>query len=94
VAVFVVRRLTARQTFAAQARPPYMATAIAAVPTMATVVAEWGVGWPVSNLARAVAAVPLAAMVAFVVMRAVATLHYDECAPRRPIGHGQPPANT
>jgi hypothetical protein len=94
VAVFVVRRRTARHTFAVHARPPYMATAMAAAPTMATVVIEWGMGWPLSNLARALAAVPLAAMVAVVVMRAAATLHYDECAPRRPIGHGQPPANT
>jgi uncharacterized membrane protein len=72
----------------------YIATVIAALPTMATVIVERGIGWPVSNSARAAAAVPLAAVVAFVVMRAAATLHYDQCAPRRPIGHGQPPANT
>ena len=69
-------------------------TLLAALPTIATVVIEWGIGWPVSNVTRAAAAVPLAGVVAFVVVRAVATLHYDECAPRRPIGHGQPPANT
>jgi uncharacterized membrane protein len=75
-------------------RRHWVLTLIAALPTVATVVVERGIGWPVSNSARAAAAVPLAAVVAFVVMRAVATLHYDECAPRRPIGHGQPPANT
>lgn len=88
------RAFRARYPPAIRQRPLYLATLLAAVPTIATVVIERGMGWPVPNAARAAAAVPLAAVVAFVVMRAVATLHYDECAPRRPIGHGQPPANT
>jgi uncharacterized membrane protein len=77
-----------------RAATTYVVTAVAAVPTVITVAIEWGAGWPVSNVARAAAAVPLACAVAFVVVRAVATVHYDECTPRRPIGHGQPPANT
>ena len=85
-AVFVARAFTARQA--------PMVTAIAAVPTVITVAVEWGAGWPVSNVVRAAAILPLGLAVAFVVVRAVATLHYDECAPRRPIGHGQPPAST
>ena len=85
-ALFVGRAFTARQA--------PLVTAIAAVPTVVTVVMEWGAGWPVSNVVRAAAIVPLGLAVAFVVVRAVATLHYDECAPRRPIGHGQPPAST
>lgn len=88
------RAFRARHSAALGQRSLYVATLLAAIPTMATVVIERGMGWPVSNAARAAAAVPLAAVVAFVVMRAVATLHYDECAPRRPIGHGQPPADT
>ena len=79
------RRLGARRR-----RPPYIATLLAAVPTVATLIVEWGFGWPVSNTVRAVAALPLAATIAFVVVTSVATLHYDECAPRRPIGPGQP----
>ena len=66
-------------------------TVIAAIPTAVTFVLEWVVGWPMSNGTRAVAGAPLGAAVAFVVVRALATLHYDECVPRRPIGHGQPP---
>lgn len=75
-------------------RALYVATAIAALPTIATLVIERGAGWPVSNVGRAAAGLPLGFAIAFMVLRAVATLHYDECAPRRPIGHGQPPAST
>lgn len=75
-------------------RAIYVATAIAALPTIATLVIERGAGWPVSNVGRAAAGLPLGFAIAFMVLRAVATLHYDECAPRRPIGHGQPPAST
>jgi uncharacterized membrane protein len=52
-------------------------TALAAVPTLATGVLEWGLGWPVSNVVRAVAALPLGFAVSFVVVSAVATLHYE-----------------
>jgi len=52
-------------------------TALAAVPTLVTGVLEWGFGWPLSNVVRAVAALPLGFAVAFVVVSAVATLHYD-----------------
>ena len=75
-------------------RALYVATGIAALPTIATLVIERGAGWPVSNVGRAAAGLPLGFAIAFMVLRAVATLHYDECAPRRPIGHGQPPAST
>jgi uncharacterized membrane protein len=75
-------------------RPAVVFTAIAALPTVASLAIEWGAGWPVSNVVRAAAGLSLGFAVAFVVVRAVATLHYDECAPRRPIGHGQPPAST
>ena len=74
-------------------RTRYVATVIAGLPTIATFVLEHGTGWRVSNATRALAAVPLGIAVGFVVVSALATLHYDECAPRRPIGHGQPPAN-
>jgi uncharacterized membrane protein len=54
-----------------------IATIAAAIPTIVTVVAEWGLHWPVSNMARAAAALPLGFAVALVVVSAVATLHYD-----------------
>ncbi len=45
---------------------------VAAVPTAATLVVEWFGLAPVSNLARAVAALPLGAMLAFVIVRTAA----------------------
>ena len=55
----------------------WLVTISAAAPTLATFAAEWGMGWPVSNVVRTVAALPLGCVVAFVVVRAAATLHYD-----------------
>ena len=52
-------------------------TVAAAIPTFATVVLEWGFGWPLSNTVRAVAALSLGAAVAFVVVSAVATVNYE-----------------
>ena len=46
--------------------------ALAAVPTALTLIVEWLNLAPVSNLARALAALPLGAMVAFVVIRTAA----------------------
>jgi hypothetical protein len=56
---------------------PWIGTILAALPTIATFVLEWGLGWRISNTVRAVAAVPLGGAVAFVVVGALATLHYD-----------------
>ena len=67
-------------------------TGIAALPTLVTVGLEWGAGWPISNMTRAIAGAPLGAVVAYIVAGALATLHYEQCAPRRPIGLGQPPS--
>ena len=67
------------------ARTRLLISAAAALPTAMTVVMEHGLGWPLSNEIRALAAVPLAATVASIV---VGALHYGECAPRRPNGHG------
>lgn len=75
-------------------RTAWLVTAVAALPTAITFALEWGAGWGVSNLARGLAGAPLGAAVAFVVAGAVATLHYDECASRRPIGLGQPPSTS
>jgi uncharacterized membrane protein len=58
-------------------RSAWVVTAVAAAPTAITFVLEWGLGWPVSNVTRAIAAVPLGFTVALVVVRAVATLHYE-----------------
>jgi uncharacterized membrane protein len=57
---------------------------VAAIPTLVTVVLEMAGLWSPSNLTRAVAGVPLGGIVAFVVVSALATLHYGECAPPRP----------
>ena len=52
-------------------------TVAAAIPTLVTAVLEWGFGWPISNTVRAIAALPLGGAVAFVVVSAVATVHYE-----------------
>jgi len=58
---------------------------LAAIPTLVTVALEFAGLWFPSNGTRAVAGFPLGVMVALVVMSALATLHLDECVPRRPI---------
>ena len=52
-------------------------TAAAAIPTIATFVLEWGFGWPISNTVRAVAGLPFGIAVAFVVVSAMAKIHYE-----------------
>ncbi len=56
----------------------------AASPTLFTVVLEIARIWYPSNVTRALAGVTLGAMIALVVTSALATVHYDECVPRRP----------
>ena len=53
----------------------WIGTVVAAIPTLVTLTLEWGLGWQVSNGARATAAVPLGYAVAFVVVSALPTLH-------------------
>jgi uncharacterized membrane protein len=66
----------------------------AAAPTAVTLVAEWSGAWAGSNSVRAAAGLPLGGVVALVVAQAFATLHYDGCAPRRPIASSRPPTRT
>ena len=63
---------------------PWVLTAAAFAPTAATLALEWAGLWPTSNLVRAIAGAPAGGVVAFVVTRALATVHYDRCAPPRP----------
>ena len=63
-----------------------------AVPTALTIVAEWSGAWGGSNAIRAASGLPLGGAVALVVAQAAATLHYERCAPRRPIASNRPPA--
>jgi uncharacterized membrane protein len=72
----------------------WIGTSLAALPTIATFVLEWVGGWHISNTTRAMSAVPLGGAVAFVVVRALATLHYDQCVRMRPIGSSRPPTGT
>ena len=73
-----------REGRAARHAVPWALTAAAFSPTVLTVALEWAGVWPTSNLARAMAGAPAGAVVAFVVTRALATVHYDRCAPPRP----------
>ena len=63
---------------------PWVLTAAAFAPTAATVALEWAGLWPTSNLVRAIAGAPAGGVVAFVVTRALATVHYDRCVSPRP----------
>ena len=76
-AAAVGRRLFAWWRQPAARSVNWIATAVAASPTIATFALEWGFGWPISNALRATAALPLGFAVAFVVVSALATLHYD-----------------
>ena len=58
---------------------------LSTMPTVMSVVVEWAGVWQPSNIVRAGAGVPLGVGLSLVVIGALTTLHYDECAPRRPI---------
>jgi len=62
-----------------------------AVPVAASVALEWSGTWAPGNGIRALTGVVLGLAAASVVIGAAATLHYDECAPRRPIAPSPPP---
>jgi hypothetical protein len=70
----VVRRRSSRGQPLARALR-WRWTVAAAIPTLATIVLEWGFGWPISNAVRAFAGVPFGVAVAFVVVGTVATVH-------------------
>ncbi len=57
---------------------------VAAAPTLVTVALEAAGVWYPSNVARALAGLALGGILAFVVVSALATLHYGECVPPRP----------
>lgn len=65
-------------------------TVLALVPTGVTVGLEWMGIWYPSNVTRALAGAPAGFVVALVVARALATVHYDEWAPRRPTASNPP----
>ena len=67
--------------------------AVGAVPTVVTLLAEWVGLWEPSNLTRALAGGPFGAAAGLVVIAVLATVHYDECAPRPPISHDRPPSH-
>jgi uncharacterized membrane protein len=73
---------------------PRLILVCGALPTAATIVAEWSGAWGGSNAVRAASAVPLGVAVALVVAQAAATLHYERCAPRRPSASNRPPTPT
>ena len=76
-AVAVGRHWLLRQPLMRTRSTKWLATGVAALPTLATVALEWGFGWPMSNGMRATAALPLGFAVAFVVVSALATVHYE-----------------
>jgi uncharacterized membrane protein len=86
---FVVMRLGAVALPTTSARWRWPAVA-AAAPTLVTVALEAAGAWYPSNVTRAAAGFPLGGIVAFVVVSALATLHYGECAPPRPIAPKPP----
>ena len=87
--VTVGRRFVGSPTAPEHSSPltPRAILAIVGLPTVATVVLEWTGMWDPHNIGRAAAGLVLGAGVAAVVL----TLHYDECAPRRPNVPNRPP---
>ena len=79
-----MRVSSGRPILAMTSRAARQTAIVAAMPTLLTVALETAGVWYPSNLTRALAGLPLGAVVAFVVMSALATLNYDECVPRRP----------
>jgi len=69
---------------------PRMLLVAGGLPTMLTLILEWSGAWAGANNVRAAAGVTLGAAVAFVVTRAVPTLHYGGCVLRRPIASNRP----
>jgi hypothetical protein len=67
----VARPSSPARQWAARLRAPRVLLAVAALPTVFTVLVEWTTGTPTSNLVRAVAGAPLGALVAVVVARAI-----------------------
>ena len=76
-----------RTTYVGDAQPRSFSAAafVAATPTVVTVILELAGRWYPSNSVRALAGLPLGVVVGLVVTSALATLHYDECVPRRRI---------
>src|SRR5688572_19260743 len=67
VAGFVRRWLAGRPLLWTRSMK-WAGTVVAATPTLATFALEWGLGWPISNAVRAIAALPLGCAVALVVV--------------------------
>ena len=83
-AAFVLMRARPENLLPAASATRRWLAIVAAVPTLVTVALEAAGMWYPTNLTRAVAGFPLGGFVAFVVVSALATLHYSECAPPRP----------
>ena len=84
------RRAPAAQQASGASARLWLATFAALLPTIVTVSLEWMGVWFPSNVTRALAGAPAGAVVAFVVTRALATVHYGEWAPRRPTASSPP----
>ncbi len=75
----------ARSTVGPDGLSPRRVLVLGALPTIITVATEWVGFWQPSNVVRAFSGVPLGCAVSLVVIGALTTLHYAQCAPRRPI---------
>ena len=71
------RRWLARRPRLRTRSAKLVATGVAAGPTLATFALEWGLGWPISNAVRAIAALPFGFAVALVVVSALAKVDYE-----------------
>jgi uncharacterized membrane protein len=90
-AIGVIGRLWRRIPVLERSRTARAAAVVAALPTAVTWTLEAIGIWSPSNATRAIAGLPLGAVVGLVVAGAVATLHYDECVPPRPTAPRPPP---
>jgi uncharacterized membrane protein len=74
--------------FLGRIRRPRMLVIVATLPALTSLIVEWIGLYRPSNAIRAVTGVIAGGIVAAVVL---ATLHYERCAPRRPIAPNRPP---
>jgi uncharacterized membrane protein len=87
----IAARAAGRRASSWMEASPRLLLLAGALPTAATLVLEWSGAWSGSNVARAIAGVPLGAAAALVVAQALATLHYGRCERTRSIESSRPP---
>jgi len=89
IGAVLIARASSRMGMSARAARWFVG--VGAMPTLISVALEMAGAWQTTNAMRFGLGLPLGLASAFVVMSALATLHYKECEPRRPTVPRLPP---